>query len=680
VDGVLIRMQLALMRNSMTGTKAFWTVAGGLIGLLLAIVTIGIGATSGDLLALVFLMWTVGWLVGPLWSGGSVLRPDHFALLPMARRRLAAGLLAAGLVGVGPAVTAVAFTSIICYGTSHGPAAGLVAVPAALMQLVAVVLLSRLASALFGALARSRVGAVVTGGLIAALMVVTQSGWMIAVGAQHNHVLDHGLSPALATTVRALPSGWGIVAVESAGRGQWWAAAGLLLALAALIGLLFLAWARTLGWPRRSGGVVGARRLRGVPGVRRVVDAGLGGTTGAVVAKELRTWWRDPQRITAAVVPILWAVGTAVLPLTFATKGLLPWAGPAIALMAVPAVGNLYAQDGTALWLTLLTGSQKADVRGRQLAFLLVYGPIAIAVTVAGVLVSGLDRAWPYVAALVPALLGGGAGIFVLSAVVALVPGPDAHKRPDNPLDRADATAQSNVLFWLAIVPALPALAAVALLGWAGVAVGIATGIALGWVLGTLAVRRLEQRGPDLLLLMRTGRGPKRRPDPSVVKIARRDHVLMSLAFTAGPIALFPQGIVALTFLLTGADVRSWFLALHLSSPWNYLTAGGMIALGLILLARGGALMVRIQRTKNGDHVGARGASAHGRGLSNPAQTASRRTTGMISFAMRSICSARSGPLGWRLNPVKPRRRKPTSCSTTASAGVDLSSTRIGRL
>src|SRR6185312_9604810 len=107
--------------------------------------------------------------------------------------------------------------------------------------------------------------------------------------------------PALATTVRALPSGWGIVAVESAGRGQWWAAAGLLLALAALIGLLFLAWARTLGRPRRSRGVAGPRRLHGVAGARRsrgvvdaqrsngiagprrIVDAERGGTTGAVV-------------------------------------------------------------------------------------------------------------------------------------------------------------------------------------------------------------------------------------------------------------------------------------------------------------------------------------------------------------------------------------------------------------
>ncbi len=158
---------------------------------------------------------------------------------------------------MSPAVTAIAFTSIIVYGLSRGFAAGFVAVPVAGLQLVAVVLLSRVASAMFGAPARSRIGAVVTGALVATLLVVTQSGWMIAVGVQHNHVLDHGFSPILADAVRALPSGWGIVAVESAGRGQCSAAVGLLLALVALIGLLFLAWVRTLGRPLRGRGVAG---------------------------------------------------------------------------------------------------------------------------------------------------------------------------------------------------------------------------------------------------------------------------------------------------------------------------------------------------------------------------------------------------------------------------------------
>ena len=39
--------------------------------------------------------------------------------------------------------------------------------------------------------------------------------------------------------------------------------------------------------------------------------------------------------------------------------------------MGAVTASNLYGQDGTALWLTLLApGSERADVRGRQLAWL----------------------------------------------------------------------------------------------------------------------------------------------------------------------------------------------------------------------------------------------------------------------------------------------------------------------
>src|SRR5262249_36021697 len=151
----------------------------------------------------------------------------------------------------------------------------------------------------------------------------------------------------------------------------------------------------------------------------------------------LRTWLRDPQRITMASQPVAWALGTALLPLTFNAKNLLPWAGPALPLMAVAATYNLYGHDGTALWLTQMTGSERQDIRGRQWAYLLLFGPLTIAVSIAFTVWSGYTWAWPWIAALVPALLGGGIGIMAYASVAALVPGPDAHKRPDNPLEGA---------------------------------------------------------------------------------------------------------------------------------------------------------------------------------------------------------------------------------------------------
>ena len=49
-------------------------------------------------------------------------------------------------------------------------------------------------------------------------------------------------------------------------------------------------------------------------------------------------------------------------------------------------------------------------------------------------------------------------------------------------------------------------------------------------------------------------------------------------------IPLFPQGIVPLAMMLTETPARSWFLALYLPSPFSWLTAAAMIALGLGML------------------------------------------------------------------------------------------------
>ncbi|MFC7640497.1 hypothetical protein ACFQX6_05335 [Streptosporangium lutulentum] len=151
---------------------------------------------------------------------------------------------------------------------------------------------------------------------------------------------------------------------------------------------------------------------------------------------------------------------------------MVPFTGLIAIVMAAASSANLYGADGTALWLTLMTpGAERADVRGRQLAWLLIIGPAAVVLTLAGTLVSGETWAWPWVLGLLPALLGGGAGIIVLLAVTSLVPGTDPHKRGGNPLSTgADETAETS-LAWLVLVAvpaiALPAASAILLNPWA---------------------------------------------------------------------------------------------------------------------------------------------------------------------------------------------------------------------
>ncbi|MGH2390741.1 MAG: hypothetical protein ACRDIE_21275, partial [Chloroflexota bacterium] len=408
----------------------------------------------------------------------------------------------------------------------------------------------------------------------------------------------------------ALPTGGGLVAVDAAHRSDWPRAAGALAGLTVLILLLLGWWSRLLGAPGSSRPTV-----RGSSGAK---NAGAGahyiGRTAAAAVKELRTWWRDPARTAILVLAPAWAIMTCLLPLTLRagtsySATLLPWTAAGIVLMAAGASANLYGQDGTALWLTLLTpGAARHDVRGRQWAWLVVFAPGTLAAAVIFTALSGLEWAWPWVLALVPALLGGAAGLWVWAAVVAPAPGPDPRRGGDSLLDRPSG-GMAYALFWLALLPAVPAAAVVlagtllesAALRWAGVPVGIATGILIAWWLGRVAYRRLEERGPELLQLMRTGKpsGTRsteaRRAGFDSMSQGKRVFVVL-LGPTFGSIALFPQGIVPLIITLSGSHARVWFLALYLPAPWRRPVIAGMILLGL--LAYGGAFSIYLRHTR----------------------------------------------------------------------------------
>jgi ABC-2 type transport system permease protein len=593
-------MKLAIIRNSMTGGRAALMITGGVLGLLVAATTIWLSLVdpSGpgvvpDLLATAYLVWLLGWVVGPVWGASPVLRVDHFALLPVPRRQLAVGLLGAAFVGVTTAVTALAFLSLVVYGVRLGVLPALVAVPAAALQLVLVVLLSRASYSVFGLIARGRVGSAFTGLLLAAFLVLTQSGWVVVVGIAYSQVLTTGFPAGYSTVVRAVPSGWGVVAVEFAHNGQWWRAGGLLVAMVALIGLLLLGWSRALGSFRH-----GRATIRGSSHAPVATAPVLAGRTAAVVRKELRTWWRDPARTLMLTIVLGWALGTALLPLTLGSTVVLPWAGPGLALMAATVACNLYADDGTALWLTLQTGTEKEDLRGRQWAYLLVFGSLTVAVTVGFTLWSGYSWAWPWVLALVPALLGGGVGLAVYASVVALAPGPDAHRRPNNLLDQAETPWQAQVLFWVGLLPPVPAVVIVILgtvsdnaaLLWAGGPVGLVTGVFLGWWLGRVAINRLRAKGPEMLFLMRTGRTAKTpaaaAPEVDVprVTLSGRESLVAVLSWILGPVCLFPQGVIPMVILLADADLKLWFLALYVPDPLRWPVAVLMVLLGTYLL------------------------------------------------------------------------------------------------
>ena len=223
--------------------------------------------------------------------------------------------------------------------------------------------------------------------------------------------------------------------------------------------------------------------------------------------------------------------------------------------------------------------------------------PPAVLLSVLPTALSGQTWAWPWVLALVPALLGASAGAPILLSATDPVVLPDPRKRGNNLLAAGTNVGQAIYALLVALVIAAPA-AGLVLLGtlkqwpavpWVGVAVGVVAGVASAWGLGELAVRRLTAHGPDLLARLRggpeggwaavgAGVAPGQEPVRSGgVELA---WVLVLLCW----IPIFPQGLVPMVFKLAGSSHRAWFLALYLPCPLQWPVLVAMVVVGLAML------------------------------------------------------------------------------------------------
>ncbi|WP_051864532.1 hypothetical protein [Streptosporangium roseum] len=610
---LLIKMKLAVLRHSMTGQRAGQMLTGALAGLALAaglIMLAGgdhpVASLPFDLLGAGFALWTAGWLLGPALFGGGdeTLRPEHFSLLSFTPRRLAAGLAGAAFVGVAPAVTLVAFAALVVVTVKAGlgtaaTAVGVLAVP---LQLVVCVLASRLVTAALGQVMRSKAGAALAALISAAILAALHSLWVLSPLVQA--ALRTGFPSSFTAWVQVLPSGWGLVAVRAAGQGRW------LTTAAALAGLAVLSLACLYGWAVLLKRRLTTRRPSGRPA--RVTSSGWAtGPMTAVAARELRTWSRDLLRFHYLCFALCYALVFCLLPLAIGAAVFLPWTGLVFALWTAAISANLYGEDGTELWgKMMIPGAARHDIRGRQLAWLLITAPPTIALTLTMLALTGQYDLWPWLAALVPALLGGGAGVTVLVSVLRPVPMTDPHRRGGNLLENGTDFTQVLLVLVLTAATAAPAYFAVRLApAWAGPAVGLISGAVSVWLLGHLAAARLESSAPELLHHLRTGLPPKRtrtrplpalelgrphlpKPDLGLERLGLdlaptgwRAYVIVSLTLCWVP--LVAQGIVPALMLTTGKVTRSWFLALHLPGHLQWPTIVAMIVLGLALLTTG---------------------------------------------------------------------------------------------
>ncbi len=357
---------------------------------------------------------TVGWTFFPILGFGNdeTLDPQRLATIPLTRRQLVTGVLAASLVGVAPLATLIAFCGAFP-GFAHDVTSTVVIAVVVVVNVLLCVVASRALVAVLVPILRSRRGRDFTILAITILGLLPPILQLFAAGGRNGGTgrnWGHTISE-IAGRVRYTPFAWGGDAIADAAGDRPLAALGFVAAMAALIAVLLLIWARARARAhqlRRSdaGGAPGRGVGRSDPPSAPFLPRN---RIGANAAKDLRYSLRDPRRraplIGALVIPAvaLWAS------LSRNPNG--PHATTLLALIAVlPAAGltlNQFGLDGTPMWVTLVAGNDpRSDLTGKNIASVFVMVPLA---TVATFISAFFTHGWSYVPitlGLAPAIFG----------------------------------------------------------------------------------------------------------------------------------------------------------------------------------------------------------------------------------------------------------------------------------
>ncbi|PFQ42581.1 hypothetical protein COK05_24960 [Bacillus cereus] len=615
---VLIQMKLSILKHSMNRGRAVLFIMTGLVGLLLAIGTILLFSfypteqtISKSILYVTFAIWTLGWIIGPMLTGGDgILRPEYFVLLPLNSYKLARMLLGVTFIGVGPLVSFLAFIGLLIYAARISIYAIVVAVPAIFLQLVFVVLLSKVIVSIMGEAMKSRVGMEMGAMFIGFIIAFLNVGWY-ALPVINRIIFNDTV------LLYMMPSSWTILAVEYASQSNWLLTSVFLSAITILCGILLFIWTTLL---TRST-VRDSKKIKSEitnKHYRKVFKIFFETKIGAIITKELKSWGKDPQRGRFLRMGIWIGVFYGIIVTIADIPYLMPWAGVIMIVFTSMFACNLYGFDGSALWLTLVTpGVERIDVRGRQLAWLIAIGPVAILTTIIFTFSSGSTFIYPWIFAVIPALLGGAVGLIVVFSVVNLIPITDPHRRGRGTIISGDDMNASKMFIttWLmllmVLVTTIPALLVVWLgtslhiqfLQWLGIPTGVCTGLFLAWLLGRIAYKKLERNGPELLFEMKSGM--KINNDNNKNKVCNKEMglpkkklaVVVLLVFI-GIFFLVHQSIVPIVFEIFDVDekIRLFFLPRYLPHISRIPVSIIFAVLGITFLYK--AILIKKQHVK----------------------------------------------------------------------------------
>ncbi|MFH5877970.1 transporter [Arthrobacter sp. NA-172] len=448
---------------------------------------------------------TLGWAVVPLLASAAdmTLDPARFTTSAIPMRQLLLGLALAGFIGLpGLSTLVVALFTVATWWRSVPAAVG--ALVGAVLGVLICVVLSKVITTATASLAASRRFKDVSG--VAVLVPLMLMGPIVA-------VVGRGVSgstgylPELARTVSWTPLGaaWAVGGDLASGN----VAAALLKALIALATLLalFACWnallKRALVTPPYSGG---SGKRGGKLGLFGILPAT---PTGAVAARSLSYWLRDPRYAAALLVVPLFPAIFLFQSSQSGNYSMLTILGPLGAFVLAWSIAADVSYDNTAFALHLAAGVRGVHDRlGRALACLSFALPVVLIFAVGPFF---LTRDWSWL----PGVLGLSLGVLFtglgLSSVVSArytsnvpLPGDSPFKKPPGNVAQTLAVQFGGMAVLFLLV--LPELALVIvqsvtgdpLWGWINLAVGAVLGVIL-FVAGVrIGGRWLDQRGPEL--------------------------------------------------------------------------------------------------------------------------------------------------------------------------------------
>jgi ABC-2 type transport system permease protein len=537
------RLKLRIMGNGFRGRPArvLTFVFGGVFGVYLAGLGFLVFAASSTADAEIRLLvaalgggaLVVGSALLPLvWFGvDDTLDPARFALLPLSRTRLVSGLLVAALCGVPAAGVLIATSGLLVPAGVHG---GRQAAVAQLFGIVAGLLLclatARAVTSAFASVLRSRRVRDLAWVLIACVAALLGPLQLLIISAVQQ--ADWGRLAAVARVVGWTPLASAYTVGWEVAEGRPVAALAKLMITVVALGLVLWWWINTVESALAGAAVSrpgrAARRTQGGPSSQLLpwLLPGLPATPfGALVAREVRYWWRDARRRSSLImivviglfVPVVVTAGAASL--TFdgeATSVAFSLAGSAspvtvhatmlfISAFTASMLANQFGYEGTAYAAHLTAGVPgRLELGSRAMAYSVIMVPLLFVVGVVMAVVQGSPSAalsaWGVLAA------GYGAGVAVNHFLSVLAPYPLPETSNPFATGSGEAAAKSMLALLglvLAGAVAVPVLLLAVLLGgawpWVALPVGVGYGVAAVTLAGYLAGDLLDRRAPELL-------------------------------------------------------------------------------------------------------------------------------------------------------------------------------------